>query len=1140
MNKVIEIIGHRVKKADKISSWLYSKAQLIMDQAANHLQYVARVMPEFDLHDSSHSEEVLDIIEKVAGTSIRNLSTIELFFIIASSYLHDCGMALSDYEVKVMSLTEGTKEKYLTCTSLKNDGKKCLTYVEAIEVIKQNRNLIYQNFEGDIRNWLFVPSTEEELIRYLARLLVDYQEFRNKNYATIKDCVDFAITNQSLRVEYIRSTHHKRVSEYIKNFGKTKFADFPISGLGQQIANDLASICEAHGEFPEYICKLKHQIVYCGNYSCNLQYLAMLLRIGDIVHFDYNRAPLELRSLHQFHSEYSYRQWRMKTGVNFSISKRTIFYSAFVTIPADYYNLQNYIDWIDDELKLFLQLSAQWDQKYKLSIKEKVDRSNITYDSSAFTPVIGLKFTLDQNRILKLLMGTSLYKDENAYIRELYQNSLDACRYQIAKDKANGKKSRGIIEFGIVEEDGEKYLYCLDNGKGMSKSIIENYLLKIGNSYYKSSEFFKSQAETGFTYIPTSQFGIGILSCFMIGKRIEIVSKEDQGDYIACSIDGPSEYFYYKTPSEYDKDLIANSGTIIKVYLQKEHYDKYNTKEIDRINIVPFVFSNDYLLSNTDFSEEYNAWKNSLFKVINDYIRVVPEDIDVLVRFNTQKKHKIISSPNIYTSGTLSETDMDILDHRRFHFRKPCEFRLKDYINYVECYVFDIKHQGIQYKTVLKLPKPGIERYGYEVMKYIPIIDESCICVDGVFVEDHGLDYYSSINTLKYLGIVNFYGENRPQLSVDRKSIVNWAEDNYESIAEEIVRMAINEVIKVVHQHIHNLKIQRGSEIYNIVWRSVFHKFSKFSNIMIEILSQSVEKDIEWSNLSLYTKRKYTIGEFIRAKEVTISDYNWSKFNDVSQVLILNKLYAASEIKVDMNTISIKSNNQYGDKILSFDLEDNVDSLIYLVCATDYDKTFAEYDIISNLYPLISDNLFSHILIYNEAYDLNNHIKALPDISNGIAAFYTQNPKEIDEELGLYMEENSIFKQKGKHIRTLNKKRGTIVLPEIKLTSDVADKRKYKMAITVYIAPQNCTEDEAKELEFYKDKNPSYCRGVKEGWSIIVTGEYDEKSNIYIKAGKCTRKDLVQLIPSSFWEKYGDHIHIFPDGTKVKDYIDIE
>ena len=68
MNKVIEIIGQRVKKADKISSWLYSKAQLIMDQAANHLLYVTRIMPEFDSHDSSHSAEVLNIIEKVVGT----------------------------------------------------------------------------------------------------------------------------------------------------------------------------------------------------------------------------------------------------------------------------------------------------------------------------------------------------------------------------------------------------------------------------------------------------------------------------------------------------------------------------------------------------------------------------------------------------------------------------------------------------------------------------------------------------------------------------------------------------------------------------------------------------------------------------------------------------------------------------------------------------------------------------------------------------------------------------------------------------------------------------------------------------------------------------------------------------------------
>ena len=74
-------------------------------------------------------------------------------------------------------------------------------------------------------------------------------------------------------------------------------------------------------------------------------------------------------------------------------------------------------------------------------------------------------------------------------------------------------------------------------------------------------------------------------------------------------------------------------------------------------------------------------------------------------------------------------------------------------------------------------------------------------------------------------------------------------------------------------------------------------------------------------------------------------------------------------------------------------------------------------------------------------------------------------------------------------------------------------------------------------MAYYEDRNPAYYKGVKEGWSIIVTGEYEEKMNSFIKAGKCTRKEMVQLIPKSFWDKYVEHIHVFPNGELLKDFI---
>ena len=223
-------------------------------------------------------------------------------------------MAISDYEMKVMELTEGTQDKFINKDSLKNDGKKCFTQKEAKAFITKNKDAIYQDFNKEIQNWLFVPHSENDLIEYLSGLLIEYQEFRNGNFSVIKSCDNFTKTNQSLRIEYIRQTHHKRIYEYIKNWGNTKFSDFPVSGLGQRIATDLASICKAHGEAPKFLGNLGTHIEYYGCDSNNLQFIAMLMRIGDIVHFSNERAPLELRSLKQFDSDYSFGQWKIKIG----------------------------------------------------------------------------------------------------------------------------------------------------------------------------------------------------------------------------------------------------------------------------------------------------------------------------------------------------------------------------------------------------------------------------------------------------------------------------------------------------------------------------------------------------------------------------------------------------------------------------------------------------------------------------------------------------------------------------------------------------------------------------------------------------------------------------------------------------------
>ena len=126
-----EILEKRISDSsyDKaVVKWLSKTADDIIRESSAHLEYVRNALDEFDIHSAEHSKKVLEIMERLLGSNAEKLSSYDLFSLIAVAYLHDCGMAVSDYEVNVMKLVENDNF----------DGKKVLKKAEAINFIKNN------------------------------------------------------------------------------------------------------------------------------------------------------------------------------------------------------------------------------------------------------------------------------------------------------------------------------------------------------------------------------------------------------------------------------------------------------------------------------------------------------------------------------------------------------------------------------------------------------------------------------------------------------------------------------------------------------------------------------------------------------------------------------------------------------------------------------------------------------------------------------------------------------------------------------------------------------------------------------------------------------------------------------------------
>lgn len=202
-----------------------------------------------------------------------------------------------------------------------------------------------------------------------------------------------------------------------------------------------------------------------------------------------------------------------------------------------------------------------------------------------------------------------------------------------------------------------------------------------------------------------------------------------------------------------------------------------------------------------------------------------------------------------------------------------------------------------------------------------------------------------------------------------------------------------------------------------------------------------------------------------------------------------------------------------------------------MLISTDNWNTFnSEYDIVSNLYPLIPERLFN-LLGHGYVQEINNKIKLVHSFSNGITAFFNQSPLLINKKLGLYIQEKDSFEKRKNEIYSFDQKRSNISLFELN-ERYFGNKKKEKYVLMVYISANKLDSEQKKELEKYKTSDSNYVKGVIEGWSLLVTSM--EKENIIIKPGKSTREELTHLISDNFWEENKDYVFKFTDETEMK------
>lgn len=143
------------------------------------------------------------------------------------------------------------------------------------------------------------------------------------------------------------------------------------------------------------------------------------------------------------------------------------------------------------------------------------------------------RFRVDLRGVVDLL-SHHLYSSPRVYVRELLQNAVDALTARRALspgDAAGGAAPDGAASGGAalggavlvpadVAPDG--WLHCLDTGVGLTIDEVERFLATIGSSSKRDDLGFARTDYLG-------QFGIGLLSCFLVSDEITVFSRSARG-----------------------------------------------------------------------------------------------------------------------------------------------------------------------------------------------------------------------------------------------------------------------------------------------------------------------------------------------------------------------------------------------------------------------------------------------------------------------------------------------------------------------------------------------------------------------------------------------------------------------------------
>lgn len=485
------------KYIDLYSTWTLNKRA-----CTDLLKSVVIRYPHFSLHDSSHAETVISNIEMLLGSRIQTLSPTDTWLLLHAAYTHDLGMIIQWSEIQDLWEQQEFQDYLLSLASSSDlELREAAAFVRSIDNASSEKN------------W----------------------PLKAHRYVTL------------LNASYFRSKHAQLSKTYLS---------FPDSGLAPDLGHNnliqprliklLSQICALHTEASQKVLELDYQTNGFGSDYAHPRFIAMFLRMGDLLDIDNGRfnTGVEL-SFGVLPATSLPHKAKHEATTQILITPQQICFRSDCPDSEAYLETRQFVTWLENEVDFLTKYWAKIVPENLGGYAPSFDCKELLINGTPdIDGVAGLKFEISQDKAFQTIEGSNIYEDRFVFIREVIQNALDASKLQLWNDLTSGTYRAWCnspidaalqpydIDAAIYENypidvslstlpDGIVQVRVSDRGTGISLDSFKR-MCSVGTSTSGSKQLRTTIREMPVWLRPTAGFGIGLQSIFLLADQFEI------------------------------------------------------------------------------------------------------------------------------------------------------------------------------------------------------------------------------------------------------------------------------------------------------------------------------------------------------------------------------------------------------------------------------------------------------------------------------------------------------------------------------------------------------------------------------------------------------------------------------------------